>query len=386
MRVCIIDPVGAKAGMDYYDLLLSNGLVENNTKVFLYSNFDYNENVIHYKKIFFNIGVSKIAAITSNFIGFFKALIDAKKNKVDWIILHVFRAGMFDLFTFSLVKLMGFKLAAIVHDIESLDTLTIPIIRKTVIGVLPNKRIVHNQFSKIQLSKSISSTAANSPSVVPHVNFTSIFKKYHSNDSLLQSLRDNNQVLIDLDSIIIDLIKLKKPIILFFGQIKKAKGLDILIDAISQCKTDVHLIIAGKLRNENWEKYSIQISSKNLGDKIIPIIRHITDEERDVLFAISKCVVLPYREIYQSGVLLMAMSFPVPVIASGLGPNRELINDNINGLLFETENASDLAQKIDKLVSGKIDTNQLKNQALLDIEKKFNYKEVGSLMVQVLLK
>ncbi len=384
MKVCIIDPVGAKAGMDYYDVLLSKGIVEDNSEVFLYSNFDFNDGTIHYKKLFFNIGVSKIAAITSNFSGFFKALIDAKKNKVDWIILHVFRAGMFDLFTFSLVKLMGFKLAAIVHDIESLDTFTIPIIRKTVIGILPNKRIVHNQFSKLQLSKSISSTAAQTISVVPHVNFTSIFKKYHPNDSLLQSLKDNNQVLIDLDSRLIVLMKLKKPIILFFGQIKKAKGLDILIDAISLCKTDVHLIIAGKLRNENWDKYENQIANKKLSNKIIPIIRHITDEERDLLFSIAKCVVLPYRVIYQSGVLLMAMSFPVPVIASDLGPNRELINDNINGLLFETENASDLARKIDELVEGKIDTNQLKNQALLDVEKKFNYKEVGSLMVEAL--
>ena len=164
---------------------------------------------------------------------------------------------------------MGFKLAAIVHDIESLDTLTIPIVRKTVIGILPDKRIVHNQFSKLQLSKSISSTAAQTISVVPHVNFTFVFEKYHSNIALLQSLKEDHQTLNKLNSRLIDLVKLEKPILLFFGQIKKVKGLDILIDAIAECKSDVHLVIAGKLRNENWDKYENQIANKKLSNKII---------------------------------------------------------------------------------------------------------------------
>ena len=384
MKVGIIDPVGAKAGMDYYDLLLSLGLSENNCEVFLYSNFENTTASIHYRKLFFNIDVGKLSAITSNFTGFYKALVDAKKNKVDWILLHVFRAGLFDLFTFSLVKLMGFKLITIVHDIESLDTLSIPIIRKTVIGVLPDKRVVHNQFSKDQLSKTISASAANTISVVPHVNFTSLFEKYHSNNSLLEALKNNTLVLNNLDSRLGDLVKFNNPIILFFGQIKKVKGLDILIDALPLCKTEVHLVIAGKLRNENWEKYYKQIVNIKSANKVISIIRHITDEERDVLFAISTCIVLPYRVIYQSGVLLMAMSFPLPVIASDLGPNCDIIAHQVNGLLFKSENAANLAQQIDDLVSGKVDATQLKNQAFLDIKNRFSYQEIGRQMATIL--
>lgn len=384
MKVGIIDPVGAKAGMDYYDLLLSMGLSESNMEVFLYSNFDTNTNAIHYRKLFFNIDVGKLSAISTNFIGFFKALTDAKKNKVDWILLHVFRAGLFDLFTFSLVKLMGFKLAVIVHDIESLDTFSIPLIRKTVICALPDKRIVHNQFSKNQLLKSLSSSTAKTISVVPHVNFTSLFEKYHSNTSHLQALKNNTLVLNNLDTRLSNLILSNTAVILFFGQIKKVKGLDILIDAFALCKTDVHLIIAGKLRNENWEKYNNQIENNKNSKKIISIIRHITDEERDVLFAISTCIVLPYREIYQSGVLLMAMSFPIPLIASDLEPNRNIINDHKNGLLFQSENAADLARQIDDLISGKVDATHLKNQALIDIKNRFSYQEIGRQMAEVL--
>ena len=37
-----------------------------------------------------------------------------------------------------------------------------------------------------------------------------------------------------------------------------------LIDAIAECKSDVHLVIAGKLRNENWDKYENQIANKKI--------------------------------------------------------------------------------------------------------------------------
>lgn len=80
----------------------------------------------------------------------------------------------------------------------------------------------------------------------------------------------------------------------------------------------------------------------------------------------------------------MAMSFPLPVIASDLGPNRDIIAHQVNGLLFKSENAANLAQQIDDLVSGKVDATQLKNQAFLDIKNRFSYQEIGRQMATVL--
>lgn len=386
MKIAIIDPVGSKAGIDHYDLSLLSGLKNSGNTCFLYSNFNYEEREVVYKKYFNNVDVSKISAIANNFIGFFKSLSDAKKQNIDWLILHVFRAGAFDLFTFTLAKLMGFKLLAIVHDIESLDTFTLPFVRRTVISTLPDLRVVHNQFCKEEIAKQISIKALDNTAIIPHVNFIKLFRQYHTNDPLRNHIIDDKKAIEQLDHRLIKALNENNKIILFFGQIKKAKGVDILLESLKYCNTNFKLVIAGKLRNENWGKYQAIIDDNNLSDKVIPIIRHISDYERDILFAISEGIVLPYRWIYQSGVLLMTMSFPVVVIASDLSPNRDIINDGKNGFLFERENANDLAKKIDALVSGEYNIQQIKIQAISDIEIKNSLDVIGKQYHQLLLK
>jgi D-inositol-3-phosphate glycosyltransferase len=383
MKIAIIDPVGSKAGIDHYDLSLLSGLKNAGDNCFLYSNFNYEEGIIHYKKYFHNVGVSKISSIISNFIGFFKSLSDAKMQKVDWLILHVFRAGAFDLFTFTLAKLMGFKLLAIVHDIESLDTITLPIVRRTVISSLPDLRVVHNQFCKDEIAKQISDKALNTTGIIPHVNFIKLFNRYHSNTNLKNDLLNDKNAIRSLDSKLLNAVNANEKIILFFGQIKKSKGVDVLLEAIPYCKTNFKVVVAGKLRGENWEKYQSIIDSKKLNEKVIPIIRHISDYERDILFALAQGIILPYRYIYQSGVLLMTMSFPMAVIASNLPPNADIIIDSENGFLFEAENSNDLAIKIDALINNS-ELDQIKIRAISDINAKNSPDVIGMQYHQLL--
>lgn len=385
ISVAVIDPVGSKAGIDHYDLLLLNGIKEAGIETALYSNFEYNGTDIRYHKFFHNISVSKITAITNNFIGFIKSLLDAKKNRIDWLILHVFRAGMFDLFTFCLARLMGFKIAAIVHDIESLDTISIPFVRKIVVGYLPNVRVVHNNFCKEELIKSIGKSVINNTAIIPHVNFTDLFSSYHLSPEKYTELKFKKEIIRQIHPQLQNVIDKNIPVILFFGQIKKVKGIDILLEAVAQCKKNFVVVIAGKTRNESWEKYENIIRVLNIQKKILPVIRHISDEERDVLFAISAGVILPYRLIYQSGVLLMAMSFPMTVIASDLPPNRDLIQPEKNGILFNSENAADLAKKIDELLDNTELTSAMKQQALLDMKKLYSAKEIGVQYKELLL-
>lgn len=384
MKIAIIDPVGNKAGIDHYDLSLLSGLNNAGNNCYLYSNFEYTSDIITYKKFFNNVGVSKVSAIVSNFLGFFKSLNHAKKENVDWLILHVFRAGAFDLFTFSLAKLMGFKLLAIVHDIESLDTISLPVVRRAVISSLPDLRVVHNQFCKDEIAKQISSKALRKTGIIPHVNFIQLFSHYHSNEQLITNLQNDKKVLEHLNASLLQAINDNEKIILFFGQIKKSKGVDVLLESLNYCNSKFKVVIAGKLRGENWEKYQTIIDEHQLANKVIPIIRHISDYERDVLFSIAHGIILPYRYIYQSGVLLMTMSFPMAVIASDLSPNTDIISDGINGFLFENENPKDLAKKIDDLLNENIDLNQIKIRAISDIQAKNSPDVIGMQYHQLL--
>ena len=167
--------------------------------------------------------------------------------------------------------------------------------------------------------------------------------------------------------------------LLFFGQIKKAKGLDVLLEAIAGIDKPFKLIIAGKVRDESWQKYEDKITALNIRNTVIPVIRHISDPERDYLFAVAKAVVLPYTHIYQSGVLLMAMSFPVTVLASDLPPNAELVEHGRNGLLFKSEDRGDLQSKLAEILEGRFDFSAMNARALEDVDKRYSPEMIGGM-------
>jgi D-inositol-3-phosphate glycosyltransferase len=376
-RIALIDPVGKKAGMDHYDLLLLEGIAKNGFTVRLYSNFEDKHAPIAVFQTFYNHNTSKLQSVAGTITGFIRSLLSCRKEKMDWLIVHVFRAGLFDLFTFSLAKLLGFKICAIVHDIESLDTITLPFVRKMVIDNLPDIRVVHNHFSLQQLAKSIRPTSTTNTVVIPHVNFIHLFKPFHEDKAQFSVLKNNWNLADAIDKKLKEYLNQKVKILLFFGQIKNAKGLDLLLKAIAKTEGNYKLIIAGRVREGSWANYEKTIDDLKIRDKIIPVIRFITDEERNFLFSISNAVILPYTRIYQSGVLLMAMSFPKVVIASNLSPNTDIVTSMHNGIIFNAGDAQDLSEKILLLLSHPELEEQLSVQALEHVKSFYNPEKIG---------
>lgn len=377
MKIAIIDKVGSKAGIDHYDISLLRGLIAAGDECYLYSNFNCDEPNVKYKKYFNNVDVGKLKSIVSTFIGFFASMIHARVSGVQWLIFHIFSPNSFDLITLLAARILGFNILTIVHDIESLEFTTSPLIKKWVVDKLPNQRVVHNNFCKEEIAKIISEKSLTRTAIIPHVNFIQLFDEYHNDEKKVVSLKTNFDVINKLSPQIAEAIKNGEEILLFFGQIKKAKGVDILLKAAAETKSNYKLIIAGKLRFEEWDKYEEIIKEHGLEEKVIPVIRHISDEERDVLFAISKAVILPYRFIYQSGVLLMAMSFPKIVLSSDLSPNSDIVQDGKNGFLFRCKDITDLVNKIDNLFSANYDKEKMLEAAMKDINEKNNPILIG---------
>ncbi len=382
-RVALIDPVGVKAGMDHYDLLLANGLSAEEVQVILYSNFKREEGNVQVHQYFFNTNVAKLSAISSNFFGTLKAFRSARKQGISWIIVHIFRAGFFDLVTLTLARLMGLKICAIIHDIEGLDTYTLPFIRNRVLHRLPTLRVVHNEFCKTELERQPGNK--NTPTaVIPHVHFKHLFTKYQQDPERLNQLRNNKNLCEQISPDLLSAINNGVPVLLFFGQIKKAKGLEVFLEAIAQTKGEFIAVIAGKVRDDNWERYDDMITALNIRNHIIPVIRHISDEERDFLFSVSRSIILPYTHIYQSGVLLMAMSFPLAAIASDLLPNQYLVHHRVNGLLFKSGHADDLARQMETLINEADFADRLRMKGLMDIDAHYSPKRIGQLFAEIL--
>ena len=141
--------------------------------------------------------------------------------------------------------------------------------------------------------------------------------------------------------------------ILFFGNIAPYKGLEYLVQAFRQllagCK-DYRLIIAG--RPKNCESYWTPIREELRDDveagRVLLRADFIPDEETEVYFKAADVCVLPYRHIYQSGVLFLGHSFGLPVVAADVGSLKDDIVEGKTGFLFRPEDPADLANAIER--------------------------------------
>jgi glycosyltransferase involved in cell wall biosynthesis len=140
--------------------------------------------------------------------------------------------------------------------------------------------------------------------------------------------------------------------ILFFGRIRPYKGLEFLIAAfreIARLDNDYRLIIAGEAQKGS-EAYLRQIRSimpEDTGrDRILQKIEFIPDGETEVYFKAADVLVLPYIEIFQSGVLFLAYNFGLPVIAANVGSFRDDVIPGETGFLCQSCDPADLASAI----------------------------------------
>ena len=142
-----------------------------------------------------------------------------------------------------------------------------------------------------------------------------------------------------------------EKVILFFGAIKRYKGLEYLVTAFQQIATqgNYRLIIAGE-RKKGHEEYwrSIQ-QAIELGpgkERILQKIEFIPDSETEIYFKAADVAVLPYTEIFQSGILFLSFAYGLPVIASKVGSFSDDIDEGVNGYLNEGKDCHDLARRI----------------------------------------
>nr|WP_183558392.1 glycosyltransferase family 4 protein [Mucilaginibacter sp. SP1R1]MBB6148301.1 glycosyltransferase involved in cell wall biosynthesis [Mucilaginibacter sp. SP1R1] len=149
---------------------------------------------------------------------------------------------------------------------------------------------------------------------------------------------------------------------LFFGIIRPNKGLDLLIEAVNilgEKYTDFQVVIAGKC--DNWSAYEELIKQP---DRFTCIIRNIEQAEIPELFAQAHYLVLPYRDVTQSGVLLTAYNYHIPVIATALEGFTEYIKHAENGFLFENGNVNDLVTQMENAINLKDDEYQISVEKL----------------------
>ena len=144
-KVAIIDPVGVKAGMNYYDVGLLSGLQEHDVDVYLFSNIDNVPKVIHNYHFFFFFVESKWRKGLGQLVAHLRSFWVCKKEKVDWVVVHVFSVQI-TFFVFCIIaRLFGLKLLSIGHDVDSLAKDDSQLLKKWLYKYVSNHIIIHNQ-------------------------------------------------------------------------------------------------------------------------------------------------------------------------------------------------------------------------------------------------
>lgn len=140
--------------------------------------------------------------------------------------------------------------------------------------------------------------------------------------------------------------------ILFFGTIAPYKGLEYLVAAferlVADCD-DYHLIIAGGPRKgseQYWANIRREIEVNTRG-RVTQKIEFIPDAETELYFKAADVVILPYSEIFQSGVLFLAFSFGLPAIVADVGSLGDDVIEGQTGLVCRSRDSADLARAID---------------------------------------
>jgi D-inositol-3-phosphate glycosyltransferase len=135
-------------------------------------------------------------------------------------------------------------------------------------------------------------------------------------------------------------------LLLFFGLVRKYKGLDILIQALAQTNKSVKLVVAGEWYEGKVEMEKM-IENLGLSDRIDCRDQYIPDADVKFYFSAADVLVQPYRNATQSGVVQTAYHFGKPSIVTGVGGLPEMVEHDVNGWVVKPEDSGALAKTID---------------------------------------
>ena len=239
------------------------------------------------------------------------------------------------------------------HEIPILSLMCLPFNKKKTIVAMHD--VVSHSGIKFQIFINISKKIMFSHFKFFHVfsdNQEQVFKKIFPH----KKVYNIPLTLSDFDGVGIDknLIEKNKTNIqfLFFGNILHYKGLDILIRAVNNLSKkyqNFELIVAG--RCADWDSVYEPIIDSKINIK--KIIRIIDNAEISTLFLSSHYLILPYRDATQSGPLMIAYNYNIPVIASDIPAFRESVEEGKSGFLFNLEDPAALETILEAAINRK---------------------------------
>jgi glycosyltransferase involved in cell wall biosynthesis len=140
---------------------------------------------------------------------------------------------------------------------------------------------------------------------------------------------------------------LEGEVALFFGYVRRYKGLDTLLEAwpLVRARRPATLVVAGEFY-EDAAPYRALAAAAGGEPAVRLLDRYVPDEQVEALFKAADLVVLPYRSGTQSGVTHVAYAMDVPVLTTDVGGLAEIVRPGETGLIVPPGDPRALADAV----------------------------------------
>lgn len=364
VRVTILDTLGEHGGMNYYTHGLAAAMADAGPDVTVQAPPDAMHRGQRYRWREAFTGAYGADAKLRRALRLVRSSVGAAlhdwRAKSDWVVFHIFRADLRELLDIVLAKASGRRIACIVHDISRTDR-TVTRNHMARIVALSDRIVVHNTHSRELLCAGVPAATCKT-AVIAHGAFVGQFAQ----PSIAESRA-----------------KLGLPaggtVLLFFGNQRREKGLDLLLRALEPFRerTDLTLVVAGKAKPDEEAFYRRTAEEAGVGGLVRFAFGHVPDALLPQYYRAASVVVLPYRRIYESGVALMAMSFGRAVIASDIPVFAALAAECDGVATFPTDDASALSRRVGELLDGTLDAAAMGERARDFAEHERSWRRSG---------
>jgi glycosyltransferase involved in cell wall biosynthesis len=142
-------------------------------------------------------------------------------------------------------------------------------------------------------------------------------------------------------------------LLLFFGMLRKDKGIEFLLQAAGRVRADCKILIAGMPFDWDADEIHRMIRKYHGEDRVLTALGYIPEEAISDYFSAADALVLPYMKHYMgaAGPLKTALGFGKPIIATEVRELSEFLKMSPIGIAVDPENADSLKEGIERFVS-----------------------------------
>ncbi len=365
MRILLVDQI---AKVTYkYTYALANAIKKQGNEVVIAADQKKDNEYSECEVInLFNTDEKNIGKIKKfvNYIKSYKAILKIIKGggydiiHTQWLIF-----SPIDYFYLNkIVKKTGVKLVVTIHDILPFNEKFYDFKYHKKVYTLASKIIVQAD-NNVKRFEELFPELSGKEVMIPHGHFLDFGEKVDKNEA-------REYLKIDKD----------KKMLLFFGQIKKVKGVGVLLKAFAKIHkkySDTLLVIAGSVWKDDFSQYQAIIDENNLKECVKTDIRYIPDEEIKYYYSAADCCMLPYLDVYQSGVVQLTYAYKKPVVATNIGAFKEVVIDDKTGFMCEPDNVDSLAEAIEKALNSADRYDEMGQAGYDYIKDKYSWDKIA---------